>query len=197
MYSFYQSHSTILYNYNIYRCSSVCLFTSNDGGELRGNTESMHLTQVQNTSHQPILSLLIDLSYRDGFVFISQRASWHVHDSSSSHRPTAAPNTVKQKHQKVTCIVAIHLNIDSASLVALSVKIYCTQLPLNWKKQTLKHRQVFTLCGDEVDWDSYGSWVFIHMWNTSSLYSNFLSDSFVFHNTHPIIEKIKYANLRM
>lgn len=92
IYSFYQSHSTILYNYNIYRCRSVCLyfnflnffriffFTSNDGDELRRK----HRMNVFNTGtgdkakHWPIFNLLIDLALQE-YICLNQSLSVMTH----------------------------------------------------------------------------------------------------------------------
>lgn len=52
-----------------------------------GNTELMHLTQVQetkqNTFHWSIFNSLFDLAYRNAFVLITHWAPWYKHDSSS------------------------------------------------------------------------------------------------------------------
>lgn len=145
--AFYQSHSTILHNYNIYRCSWVCLFTSNDGDEQwrehRINKMQFNTDKAKTVFISQYRARLQERIYH--------RASWHSHDGSSSLYSswTDSRVPVSKKRKKISSL--IHLNINT--LVA-SFDRYAE----------LKHR----LCGWK--WAVLG---FIHMWSESSLYLNF------------------------
>lgn len=200
IYSFYQSHSTILYNYNIYRCSSVCLFTSNDGGELWQEHRMNAFMQVpetkQSTFHWPVFNLLIGLAYRNAFVLISHWAPWHKHDSSSSLYSRGTDRIAKYSQAKASknghILPSFTLNINTATLPALSDRYAVC----NWKKADFKHGQVWTpRVWKWAEWDANWSRLSFTCGAKAVCIQTFHSDSFVFHNTHPIIEKIKYANL--
>lgn len=201
MYSFYQSHSTILYNYNIYRCSSVCLFTSNDGGELRGK----HRIDASNTGTKYFSSANIGFAH---WFVLQGRICPHQSASVTTHaRRLLIPQTDSvAKHSQAKASRKWHVlspfteTSTAPQLVAFSDKIDCAQLrtaALQLKEADTKTQTgVHTVSMKRVETQT-GPGFFIRMWIKSSLYSNVLSDSFVFHNTHHIIEKIKYANLRM
>lgn len=102
IYSFYQSHRTILYNYNIYRCSSVCLFTSNDGDELwrehrinSFNTGTGDIAKYFSLAHWFGLKECICL-HQSPIIMTHMTAHYRF----TAEGLTALPNVVKQKHRK-------------------------------------------------------------------------------------------------
>lgn len=128
--AFYQSHSTILHNYNIYRCSWVCLFTSNDGDEQwrehRINKMQFNTDKAKTVFISQYRARLQERIYH--------RASWHSHDGSSSLYSswTDSRVPVSKKRKKISSL--IHLNINT--LVA-SFDRYA-ELKGRWWTQTMR-----------------------------------------------------------
>lgn len=155
-------------------------------GEHRINALTQVLETKQNTFHWSILNLLIGLAYRNAFVLISHRAQWHIHGGSLSLYSRGTDRF--DEHSQAKAWKTDYCRNNGATHTASSGRYTARTCPQ--KKADFKHRPC--------------------VWKRAQRDSNrpqrsftaeavrirtFHSDSFVFHNTHPIIEKIKYANL--